>query len=139
MATAQIKAKIKCNIHTVWKIVLDVEQYGKWRSDIREAKRLNEHQFVEITDGGYSTTFTVTAEEAETRWEFDMENSNMRGHWTGVFTANGSETEIDFTENVTAKKFFMKPLVKSFLKKQQAQFVRDLQTVLNCSVQFKTV
>lgn len=139
MATAQIKAKIKCNIHTVWKIVLDVEQYGKWRSDIREAKRLHEHQFVEITDGGYSTTFTVTAEEAETRWEFDMENSNMRGHWTGVFTANGSETEIDFTENVTAKKFFMKPLVKSFLKKQQAQFVRDLQTVLNCSVQFKTV
>ena len=38
------------------------------------------------------------------RWEFDMENTNMRGHWIGVFTSKGNETEIDFTEYVTANK-----------------------------------
>ncbi len=60
------------------------------------------------------------------RWEFDMENSNMKGHWTGIFTARGDETEIYFTEQVEAKKLFIKPFVKSYLKKQQAQFVADM-------------
>ena len=33
-----------------------------------------------------------------------MENSNMKGHWTGIFVSKGEETEVDFTEDVTAKK-----------------------------------
>ena len=38
------------------------------------------------------------------RWEFDMENSNIKGHWTGIFTSKGNKTQIDFTECVSAKK-----------------------------------
>ena len=49
-------------------------------------------------------------------WLIDMENSNMTGHWTGIFTAKGDETEIDFTEQVKAKKWLLKPFVKSYLK-----------------------
>ena len=74
----------------------------------------------------YPTTFTVTLVEPYRRWEFDMENSNMKGHWTGIFTVKGDETEIDFTEQVEAKKLLMKPFVKSYLKKQQIQFVADI-------------
>ena len=37
---------------------------------------------------------------------------NMKGHWVGVFTPRENETEITFTEHVTAKKIFMKPFVK---------------------------
>lgn len=59
-----------------------------------------------------------------------MENGNMKGHWIGVFTQREGETEIDFTEDVIAKKFFMKPFVKPYLKKQQAQFISDLQKAL---------
>ena len=59
-----------------------------------------------------------------------MENSNMKGHWIGIFTSKGTETEIDLTECVTAKKFFMKPFVKAFLKKQQERFVADLRKAL---------
>ena len=61
-----------------------------------------------------------------------MENSNMKGHWVGLFISKDNETEIDFTEYVTAKKFFMKPFVKSYLKKQQAQFVTDLKKEILC-------
>ena len=61
---------------------------------------------------------------------FDMENSNMAGHWIGIFTAKGNETQIDFTENVTPKKWIMKPFVKIYLKKQQEQFVLDLKKAL---------
>lgn len=55
-----------------------------------------------------------------------MENSNMKGHWVGIFTSKDEETEIDFTEDVTAKKIFLKPFVKAFLKKQQELYINDL-------------
>lgn len=32
------------------------------------------------------------------RWEFDIENSNMKSHWSGIFTNKGNETEIDFMD-----------------------------------------
>ena len=59
-----------------------------------------------------------------------MENDNMRGHWTGIFTRKGEGTEVEFTEDVTAKKFFAKPFVKGYLKKQQALYVKDLRKAL---------
>ena len=43
-----------------------------------------------------------------------------------VFTILDEKTEIDFTEDVTAKKVLMKPFVKAYLKKQQARYVKDL-------------
>lgn len=58
-----------------------------------------------------------------------MENDNIKGHWTGIFTEKAGQTEIDFTENVTAKKTIMKPFVKGFLKKQQALYISDLKKV----------
>ena len=92
---------------------------------------LNEKQFVEYTKENYRTTFTITMLEPYKRWEFDMENGNIMGHWTGIFTQNGEQTEIDFTEAVTSKKFLQKPFIKSYLRKQQAQFVADLKKALS--------
>lgn len=126
MTISNIKATISCDIQMVWKIVTDVENYS-WRSDLSRTEILDEKQFVEYTKDGYATTFTVTVEEPYKRWEFDMENGNMKGHWTGIFIPKGGETEVDFTEAVTAKKFFMKPFVKLYLKKQQKLFVSDLE------------
>lgn len=39
-------------------------------------------------------------------------------------------TEIDFTEEVTAKKIIMRPFVKIYLKKQQELYVKDLKKAL---------
>ncbi len=130
MATSTIKAVLPSDIRSVWEIVLAVEHYSEWRSDLSKTELINEKQFLEYTNEGYATLFTVTLTEPYKRWEFDMENSNMKGRWVGVFIPKGNETEIDFTEYVTAKKLFMKPFVTSFLKKQQAQFVADLKRAL---------
>ena len=130
MTTSNIKAIIQSDIHKVWKIVLDIDNYSTWRSDLSKTEAVNEKQFIEYTKEGYPTTFTITVAEPQKRWEFDMENSNIKGHWIGIFTSKGTETEIDFTEYVTAKKLLMKPFVKPFLKKQQAQFVIDLKKAL---------
>lgn len=133
MTTSNIKAVFKSDIRKVWETVLAVENY-KWRSDLNKVEVISEKQFIEYTKDGYPTTFTVTAVEPYKRWEFDMENTNMKGHWSGVFTSRGKETEIEFTEYVTAKKLFLKPFVKLYLKKQQKQFVTDLEKELKKQV-----
>ena len=131
MAVSNIKALIPGELQKVWELVLDIENYGAWRSDLSKTEVINDEQFIEYTKDGYPTTFTVTVVDPYRRWEFDMENSNMKGHWIGIFTARGDKTEIDFTEQVEAKKLLMKPFVKSYLKKQQAQFVADMMKIFD--------
>ena len=126
MAVSNIKALIPGELHKVWELVLDIENYADWRSDLSKTEVISDKQFIEYTKDGYPTTFTVTVVEPYKQWEFDMENSNMKGHWIGAFTDKGNETEIDFTECVEAKKWLMKPFVRSYLRKQQAQFVEDI-------------
>ena len=129
MAVSKIQAVFQSDIENVWNIVTSLENY-KWRSDLSRIEIINEKQFIEYTKDGYATTFTITVSEPCRRWEFDMENSNMKGHWTGIFTEKDGQTEIEFTEDVTAKKLIMKPFVKAFLKKQQALYVADLRKAL---------
>ena len=129
MAVSNIKAVFQSNIQDVWNIVTSLENY-QWRSDLSKIEIINEKQFVEYAKNGYATTFIITASETFKRWEFDMENSNMKGHWIGIFTENNGQTEINFTEDVTAKKLIMKPFVKTFLKKQQELYVSDLRKAL---------
>ena len=129
MAISKIKAVFHGDLHTVWDVVTSLENY-QWRSDLSRIEVVNEKQFVEYTKDGYATTFTITVSEPCRRWEFDMENSNMKGHWIGTFTERNGETEIDFTEAVTAKKLIMKPFVRGYLKRQQEQYVSYLRKAL---------
>ena len=129
MAVSKIKAVFDVNIRIVWDIVTSLENY-RWRSDLSRIEVVNEKQFIEYTNDGYATTFTITTSEPYERWEFDMENSNLAGHWIGVFKDKGGQTEIEFTEYVTPKKLLMKPFVKGYLKKQQERYVSDLRKVL---------
>ena len=130
MAVSNINTIINHDIQKVWSIVLAVDRYTLWRSDLSKTEIINDEQFIEYTKNGYATAFTVTVVEPYKRWEFDMENSNMKGHWIGIFTDKGNATEIDFTEYVIPKKRFMKPFVKAYLKKQQKQFVIDVKKAL---------
>lgn len=129
MTVSKIQAIFHSNIEHVWNIVTSLENY-KWRSDLSKIEVINEKQFIEYTRDGYATTFTITVQEPCKRWEFDMENGNLKGHWTGIFSEADGQTIIDFTEDVTAKKLIMKPFVKAFLKKQQEQYISDLRKAL---------
>ena len=129
MAISNMKALFPYDIKKVWDIVTSLDQY-QWRSDLSKIEIISEKQFIEYTKDGFATTFTITVSEPCKRWEFDMENSNMKGHWVGIFSEIDGQTEIDFTEDVTAKKLILKPFVKGFLKKQQELYVSDLKRTL---------
>ena len=59
--------------------------------------------------------------------KFDVENENIKGHWTGIFYDHRGRTTIDFTEKVTVKKFFLRPFAGRYLRKQQLSYVSDLK------------
>ena len=127
MVTSRAQAVIPGDVRRVWGIVTAVEDYADWRSDLSKAEVLDETRFVEYTTSGYPTTFTTTLLQPLERWEFDLENGNMAGHWVGVFTPKGAETLVEFTQSVRLNKFYMRPFVKPYLKKQQARFIADLR------------
>ena len=129
MAISKMKAVFQNDIEDVWNVVTSLNNY-QWRSDLSRIEVISDRRFVEYTKDGYATSFTITITEPFKRWEFDMENGNMNGHWTGVFSFRNGQTEVEFTEDITAKKWIMKPFVKAFLKKQQKLYVSDLRKAL---------
>ena len=129
MVTTNIKATFNCDVEKVWNTVTSLDKFF-WKSDISKVEIVNATQFVEYTKDGYATTFTITAMKPYERWELDIENGNIKGHWIGVFLQNGGVTTIDFTESVVAKKLLMKPFIEGYLKKQQALYVADLGKAL---------
>lgn len=128
MAVSSIKAELSSDIGKVWDIV--ISDNAAWRSDLREIKRIDEKRFVEIDKSGFETRFTITVFNPNSLYEFDIENDNMTGHWTGKFSVQNGMTVIEFTEDVTPKKAIMKLFVKGYLKKQQTAYLRDLRKAL---------
>lgn len=130
MPISTVTATFDCNVEKIWGIVTSLDNYS-WRSDLSKIEVLSENQFIEYTKDGFATTFTITDETPYKKWAFNLENENIIGSWTGKFSQKINKTEIVFTENVKAKKFFMKPFVKGFLKKQQALYIKDLTKIIN--------
>ena len=54
----------------------------------------------------------------------------MKGHWIGIFTPEDHGTAIEFIEEMMVKKFWLRPLIKAYLRKQQTRFVADLKAAL---------
>lgn len=129
MAISKMKVVLQSEIKDVWNVVTSLDNY-QWRSDLSKIEVISDKQFIEYTKDGYATTFIITVTKPFERWEFDMENSNMRGHWTGIFSTQNGQTEIELIEDVMAKKLILKPFVKAYLKRQQKRYVLDLRKAL---------
>ena len=130
MAKANMKIQLSASAEQVWKVITDNKNYG-WRSDLDRIEEMGDGKtFVEYTKSGFPTTFTITKKVPFSRYEFDMENENMKGHWTGLLRESGNGTEIDFTEDVELKKPFMKFAAGMYLKRQQKKYAEDLKKEL---------
>ncbi len=101
-----------------------------WRSDLKRVEVLDETHFVEYSKSGYAIKFTVTACEPLRRWAFVMENGNMSGSWEGIFEAAESSTRLRCTETINAKRWWMRPFVPGYLKRQQKLYLDDLRIEL---------
>ena len=55
MAVSNINTIINNDIQKVWNIVLAVDKYNLWRSDLSKTEIINDKQFIEYTKNGYNT------------------------------------------------------------------------------------
>lgn len=130
MTQASITALFTSDIQTVWHIVTDNQNYA-WRSDLRKIEILDDGaSFIEYTKSGFPTSFTITLKKPYERYEFDVKNKNMQGHWCGIFVQKQGGTEIQFIEELSINNPIMRLFAGVYLKKQQATYVADLRKAL---------
>ena len=131
MAVSNLRATLICLIEIVWDTVTNLNDYS-WRSDLKDVRIIDEHNFIEITKDGIETYFKITECIKYQSWIFEIENKNIKGTWVGKFYAEGDKTILDFTENIVSKKSILKPFISLYLKRQQKIYFRDLKAKLNC-------
>lgn len=132
MITVRRRAILPFPVERVWQVVANPGE-ASWRSDLSRVEVHDAARFTEYTLSGFPTTFTVTARESCRRWEFDLENANLRGHWTGEFNHMGTRTEVVFTEAVHAHAPLPRLLIRLYLRRQQVRYLRDLRRALSCT------
>ena len=129
MATSKVTVHFPCPVERVWQVVTDLARTA-WRSDLARVEVVDAAHFVEHTKSGYATNFTVTACQPLCRWAFTMENGNMSGSWEGIFEAVEGGTRLHCTETVDTKRWWMRPFVPGYLKRQQTLYLDDLRKEL---------
>lgn len=130
MKKATVIARFHSSIEAVWNIVTDNTAFD-WRSDIVKIEVSDDgNRFTEFTKDGFETEFTIALKKPYERYEFDMKNKNMDGHWIGLFSRDDSGTKIEFTEEVEVANPIMNVFVKAYLKKQQATYITDLRKAM---------
>ena len=131
MAVSNLRATLICPIEIVWDTVTNLNDYS-WRSDLKDVRIIDEHNFIEITKDGIETYFKITECIKYQSWIFEIENKNIKGAWVGKFYVEDDKTILDFTENIVSKKSILKPFISLYLKRQQKIYFRDLKAKLNC-------
>lgn len=133
MIKSSISRKFRAEIGTVWGIVTNNAAYD-WRSDIARIDMADDLHFTEYDNRGFPTHFTVTAKNPPAEYILAFENANIKGIWTGRFTALDSKTtQLDFTEEVEVRNPVMRLLARPYLKIQQKRYMRDLRSALPVS------
>lgn len=90
--------------------------------------------FIEYAKNNYSTYFPITSKVNLKEYKFDIENTNMKGKWVGLFKKlDNGNVLLDFTEEIETNNFIMKLLAKPYLKNQHKRYGNDLEKELsNC-------
>lgn len=123
-------AEFTSPVSRVWDLVTD-NAHTSWRSDVHRVEAQGDgSRFTEYTKGGFATEFVVTEKQPCRRYGFDLENPNLRGHWSGEFTERAGGSRLKFTETLTVRRFPMTLLAKPYLLRQQRRYVRDLKAAL---------
>lgn len=131
MIKSNIKKEFNCDIETLWNIITDNTKYA-WRSDLSKIEIIDDKHFIEYAKNNYPTHFTITSKEKLKEYKFDIENTNIKGKWIGIFKKlDNGNVLLDFTEEIETNNFMMKLLSKPYLKSQQKRYMSDLEKEIN--------
>lgn len=130
MIQSTITREFSCDIKKLWNIITDNTNYT-WRRDLSKIEIIDDKHFIEYSKNNYPTYFTITSKVDLTEYKFDIENTNIKGKWIGIFKkSDNGNVVLDFTEEIEANNFIMKLLAKPYLKSQQKRYMNDLEKEL---------
>lgn len=130
MISESISAEFCCNIKYVWQTVTSLTEYS-WRSEVKNiVVSPDKRRFEEYTKDGFVTRFKITKFKPYDSYEFEIENDNLTGYWRGKFIFRNGCTFVNFTEEVSAKKFYIKPFLRMYVKSRQKIYIADLKRAL---------
>lgn len=131
MIRSNIKQEFHCDIERLWNVITDNTRYS-WRSDLANIVIVDDKHFIEYAKNNYPTYFTITKKVKLKEYKFDIENTNIKGKWIGLFKKlDNGNVLLDFTEEIETNNFIMKILAKPYLKSQQKRYMKDLKQALN--------
>lgn len=131
MIKSNIKKEFHCDIEKLWNIITDNTNYS-WRSDLSKIEIIDDIHFIEYAKNNYPTNFTIISKVKLKEYKFDIENTNIKGKWIGIFKKlDNGNVLLDFTEEIETNKFIMKLFAKPYLKSQQKKYMNDLEKKLN--------
>lgn len=127
MIKSNIKKEFLCDIEKLWDIITDNTKYS-WRSDLSKIEIVDDKHFIEYAKNNYPTYFTITSKISFKEYKFDIENTNIKGKWTGIFIkSDNGKVLLDFTEEIETNSIIMKLLAKPYLKSRQKRYMKDLE------------
>ena len=130
MIKSNIKKEFNCDIEKLWNIITDNTNYI-WRSDLSKIEIVDDTHFIEYAKNNYPTYFTITSKVNLKEYKFDIENSNIKGKWIGIFKKlDNGDILLDFTEEIETNNFIMKLFAKPYLKSLVFFYFADFQILL---------
>ncbi len=131
MIRSNIKKEFSCDIEKLWRIITDNTKFS-WRSDLSKIEIIDDEHFIEYTKNNYPTYFTITSKLHLKEYKFDIENTNIKGKWIGIFKKlDNGNVLLNFTEEIETNNIIIKLLAKSYLKREQRRYIKDLERELN--------
>lgn len=114
MIKSIIKRQFCCDKNKLWEIITNNSTYS-WRSDLSKIVIVDQTHFIEYDKNNFPTYFTITKKEKLKEYKFDIENTNLKGNWTGLFTElDNGNIEMTFIEEIEVNNFIMKIFAKSY-------------------------
>lgn len=120
------KSQFNCQVEQIWDIITNNKDYS-WRSDLSKIEVIDNNHFIEYTKNNFPTYFEITKIEKPKRYEFNLSNENIKGHWVGIFNNLNDKTEILFEEEIEVSNVVMMIVSKIYLKSQQRRYIKDLK------------
>ena len=105
MVKSSVKKEFDSDIDRLWSIITDNTKYT-WRSDLSKIEIIDKYHFIEYNKNNYPTYFTIISKQKYKEYKFNIENSNIKGQWTGIFRKlDNGNVLIEFIEEIETQHF----------------------------------
>lgn len=131
--TASISEELKLPDHKLYKLLTNVKNYPKWRTELKEVKVISESEWVEVSKfGEMGFNFTELVENKRVVGTIKPDkNMQFGGSWTYELEATGDKTtKLTITENGEVYSPFFR-FVSKYIMGHKGTMKRFMQNLKN--------